>query len=337
MSTAAHRHRLRGLGLATRDTANAVYEDCPITILNWNILAPGLLLFFWRGSYGLDLLAGRAEYDALNTSRLRNMKTLIEQYRPTVVTLQEVTNVRYAYLGDRTMQAYLADELGYRLINESFKKKPFNYDYPPREQTRGRHADSGVATLVRNDTRSAPITSAGKSTLFADGSNGSPYTVDRVQMGSETVYVANVHIRMEYPHIARPLQEVYDGIRSALTKKQLENTVVLGDFNAGNKKAATDLFRSPFYEHMFDERGHTMELDHVFVGNDLRRKRAVRTTYVPSGDSVLEMNLNRPAVGKQYRRDSGERYQRSVANNALIQQHSVTSDHEPMLVEICTE
>jgi len=171
-----------------------------LRIMSFNILAPGLFLYFWRGSYGLRLL-GDADYDAANRSRLDRVVEIIQAEAPDVLCLQETSDRRYSVLDDRTSQEYIAARLGYEIVSEASKDSPFFFSYPPHEQQRILSMDSGVCTLVNPEAGVKHVATVSTvndytgSNVFATGA-GSPFVVDEFSLGALTFHVVNLHVRM---------------------------------------------------------------------------------------------------------------------------------------------
>lgn len=245
--------------------------------MTWNVLAPELLQYFWRSSYGLPLLASSAEYEAVTASRLHNVAAHVKHVSPDVLLLQETSDTRFACLGDRTTAEYLAHETGMVVASSSAKHLPFTYGQPPYEQAgRGRPTsrsmDSGVTTLYtpsRVSHLSAVCTaesscglSEGRppaSSVFPRGGVGSPFTLDAFsgigEGGAPPFLVLNTHVRMEYPRIGASLGEAMSragvcvaglltsGQGSAVVSAIISagRLIVAGDLNAGTAEAADDL------------------------------------------------------------------------------------------------
>ena len=309
-----------------------------IKIVNWNILAPGLLFYFWRSSYGLNLTKNQETYNIIQKKRVDNILKYLSKYNADIMCLQEVTNEKYPYLDNLTIQEYIGQELGYEIISESFKLSPFKYDYPPTEQLQKYSMDSGVATLVKinspiiNSTESiAHAEDFGQSKIFNSGI-GSPFVVDKITLkNKKIIYLTNLHIRMEYPYIKRPLEEVYNRITQVLNKNQMKCMIVVGDFNAGGLKPAKDLFTSSFYNYLFDEQGHNLIDDHVFLGNNLRNYK-INTEYDTSV-ILLDMNVNTPTSNPKWKLPNTE-YMLSNKNNQLVINDIITTDHYPIIIDI---
>ena len=102
-------------------------------VVSWNVLAPELLQFFWRSSYGLPLVA---DFDAVTAARVARIAAELRALAPDVLLLQETTDTAHACLGGRTVAAFLAAELALTPASASFTGAPFRYAAPPREQAR---------------------------------------------------------------------------------------------------------------------------------------------------------------------------------------------------------
>lgn len=322
-----------------------------LRIVNWNILAPGLLQYFWRSSYGLavkddnDTFYDHAYYDNVQKTRLLNIVCKLKTYNADIICLQEVTSQRFEFLGNQTMQQYIAEQLGYVVVSGSFKGMPFNYSYPPTEQPSRNSKDqlsmdSGVATLMKKDqhishTKTlATAESFGTSEVFGKG-YGSPFTVDEFVVDGQTIYVVNTHIKMQYPGIAGPVNEIYERTSRVITPENQRYTIMTGDFNAGTLQAAKDLFRSNLYKNMFDIKGHEFIDDHVFIGNGLRMYQ--NSVEHDKTVKLLEMGLNKPPSNNKYWGQSDTSYKQSPTNNVLVDNRTATTDHYPIDVKIIFE
>jgi endonuclease/exonuclease/phosphatase family metal-dependent hydrolase len=224
--------------------------------MSWNILAPELLQVFWRSSYGLPLLDARA-YDDVTAERFRVIVEYVRACAPDVLLLQEVTDTAFACLGGRTTASFIAQETGLTLATASYKGSRFSYGTPPNEQPgrRGTETmDSGVTTLyktstVRHVASLGRAEDGGPCALFPAGV-GSPFAVDAfLPLGGDSdsppLLVVNVHVRMQFPRIAAPLEDVVARVRTALSRGGPSgsfNRVLLGgDLNAGGAESCKDL------------------------------------------------------------------------------------------------
>src|SRR3990167_4827517 len=75
-------------------------------ILSWNILAHELMLYFWRSSYGLELVPS---YDTILKMRLDNIISKLAEHHADVICLQEVTDTIHEILGEKTTYQYISD------------------------------------------------------------------------------------------------------------------------------------------------------------------------------------------------------------------------------------
>jgi hypothetical protein len=245
-----------------------------VRLCSWNILAPELLQYFWRGSYGLPVLPA-SDYEALTLTRCENLVAIIKELSPDILLLQETTATPQAALGGLCLADFLAGATGLRLAGVSFKGSAFRYGVPPREQARGgpgtSSMDSGVATLFNPATcrhlgQMARAEASGPSKVFPSGC-GSPFSLDcfaalssreeeqagaaAAQAVSEPFLVANCHIRMQFPHIAAPLAELCSRLEGGpgglvagcglAPAGPWARCVLAGDLNAGGSAAAADL------------------------------------------------------------------------------------------------
>ena len=302
-----------------------------IKIMSINVLAPELMLYFWRSSYGIKVYS-KEQCDKIHKTRIDNIIKIIKREVPDVLCLQEVTNSTYQYLNNMKIGDYIGSFTNMYVINESFKDSIFKYNYPPMEQRTSYWCDSGVCTLLKDNlfylkhvTDVANAETFGASKLFKSGV-GSPMTVDLITYQGKSLYIVNVHIRMMYPSIKLPLKEIYDRLLSL--KINLNDTIIIGDFNAHGKVPTKELFTSPFYKEMTDLLGSELVDDHVFIGNKLRNnKNSVKIlTDVP----LLEMDVNLPTSDRKWGNKETP-YTQSKVNNNLIETNKVSTDHAPIV------
>lgn len=240
-----------------------------IRVCTLNILAPELMLFFWRSSYGLPLLSSDAAYDAVTALRMKNIIDLVSALNPAILCLQEVTDTRVQTLEWHPVAEFIAAKCGFKIAGRSYKGSEMSWAYPPQEQNRGspKRLDSGVATLykpevVRHLGQVSKAETHGPSALFNTG-YGSPFSLDKFEVlgGSGgggggggrkgtptplTFNVANIHVRMIYPNILKPMTELLQRIRASLptpvpaTASPWERLILAGDFNSGSREANLD-------------------------------------------------------------------------------------------------
>ena len=341
----------------SHDVGSRRATDSCLRILSWNILAPELLQYFWRSSYGLPLLHSASHYEALTIARLTAMVSQVRELAPDVLLLQEVTDTAFSALGGQTTAAWLANALGMELAGSSFKHAPFRYSLPPHEQpgperagspsSSAQSADSGVATLfaparVALVAHLLDASAVGPSTLFRSGV-GSPFSVDAVQLrsrsGSQPLVLVNTHIRMQYPRIAAPLAELL-ARASRAAPAGWARTVIAGDLNAGHVAAAADLAAA-----LQAASGALSDVplagapagepadDHALVGAGVRVLQAARVA-VPllamsdgcgGGAATSDHKLWGRATTP---------YAVHADNASLIASGRVTSDHPPLLVDV---
>lgn len=316
-----------------------------LRIVSWNILAPELMKFYWRSSYGLPLLSGVRPYDAVTASRMSNIATILRGLRPDILMLQETTNASYACLGGRSITAYLSQELGLAIAGESFKGSKFFSGEPPHEQTRAVCVDSGVATLFSaarvDHTRTISRgEDGGPCALFSSGI-GSPFTADEFRErtaandgGSALPFtVVNIHIRMQYPHISGPLKDVVLRLQSkgVLVNAEGARRVVFGgDLNSGSAKSAADL-AATIPKGLSDISSATGETapadDHLFCGEDVQAVNV--TAPVP----VLEMNHRSDVVNAKWT-TADVTYTLHPGNKELLESGSLLSDHPFVAIDM---
>ena len=224
--------------------------DRPLRIVTLNVLAPELLFFYWRSSYGLPLLPTEAAYHAVTLSRCATMARALRALSPDVLLLQEVTDYRHAALDYFPTAEWFARALGLRVASASFKGTPASWGAPPYEQRREAaaqeaaergealprsggpgvlRADSGVATLfnpavLRHAGCLGTAEAHGPSAVFAKGW-GSAWALDAFSRVAEggggggggghalpppLLRVLNVHMRMSFPRILLPLGEAFE-------------------------------------------------------------------------------------------------------------------------------
>jgi hypothetical protein len=318
-----------------------------LRVVIWNVLAPELLLYFWRSSYGLPLLADASAYDALTARRLSAVAATLRALAPDVVLLQETTDTAQAALGGATVAEYLAAQTGLSVAASSFKRARFRYGTPPREQPGPERAggppgatmDSGVATLVAParvavDAVLARAEDGGPSALFRGGV-GSPFCSVRVRprpgagAGGGALTLVNAHVRMQFPRIAAPLAEL---LARAAPARGWADAVLAGDLNAGGREAAADLDHCLASVPLADAEGAAAPRadDHVLVGARVRVLAVRRCDDVP----LLSMRANggRPTADHRLWGDAATPYDVHAENAALVAGGRLTSDHPPLLV-----
>ena len=238
-----------------------------IRVCTLNILAPELMCYFWRSSYGLPLLSSDDAYDAVTALRMKNITDLVCALNPTILCLQEVTDTRVQTLEWHPVAEFIAAKCGFKIAGRSYKGSEMSWDYPAREQNRGspKRVDSGVATLykpevVRHLGQVSKAETHGPSALFNTG-YGSPFSLDKFEVlgggggggggrkGTSTpltFHVANIHVRMTFPNILKPMTELLQRIRASLptpvpaTASPWERLILAGDFNSGSREANLD-------------------------------------------------------------------------------------------------
>nr|QBK93421.1 MAG: uncharacterized protein LCPAC404_01250 [Pithovirus LCPAC404] len=311
-----------------------------LKIMSWNILAPGLMLYFWRSSYGLRTY-GRTkdDYDQIQKIRIDNIVGNIKLHDPDILCLQETSNTIHQYLDNMSVQEYIASKLRYTIVSESFKDSEMGYDYPSTEQNRTLFMDSGVATLIKINSRNVryieTLVNANDfsgSKVFKSGI-GSPFVLDAFEMKRTDIKfcLGNVHIRMSYPHIKQPLDEFYERLTDDQKHEEFQNCIVTGDFNAHKIIGARELFTSQLYEHMFDFQGSELIDDHVFLGNNILNYD-VEVQY-NSELPMLQMGANYPEIGRRWT-NMHTRFDLNRQNNVLINTEVATSDHIPIIITI---
>ena len=332
-----------------------------LKICSWNILAPELLFYFWRSSYGLNyktkkgIILENQYYNDITNIRLENIINYFRKNKFDVILLQEITNNLYIIKDDKlvndkaglTIHQIIANALKYKVVSESFKTGKFNSGFPPQEQ----HKDivknsiySGVATLTRPELFDSfeNVVTAEK----CKNKSASPFTLDRLILNNDKngksekseksdknnlneIFIGNVHIKMDFPHIYNSLFEIYNCIIDSIDLGILR-LVLMGDFNAHALKAATELYTSSFNTKMFDIFASQLVDDHIFVGNHIRLYES--DAYIDASVPILEMGMNLPSTGRKWTVEE-TRYKHSKHNQDLLDKKTVTTDHPPIVVE----
>lgn len=351
-----------------------------VRVMTWNILAPELMSYFWRSTYGLPVPAKpEEEIRAVTAARMSNIAAAIRAAKPDIVLLQETSDTAF-FPDGKSCVAWIANATGLRVASGSSKGSRFHWGHPPAEQP-GRGAphlsmDSGVTTLYDPGTvahvRSvATAETFGPSAVFGGKGWGSPFTVDAFAIlpiashataataaegsGSRPFVVVNTHIRMQFPHIAAPLEEVAARVRSALRtgssgssssggaggsggggSEVWKRVVLAGDVNAGHSAAAAD-YRAAVgaggplsgLTDAFDPTLSTAADDHMLVGPGLT-VAARETSTLP----LLDMHTNSqlPASDSRLWSRPDTQYQLNEKNAALLASGRATSDHPYLLV-----
>lgn len=318
-----------------------------LTILSINLLAPGLLLYNWRSSYGLKLLDNNESYDIVNINRINNIISYIDKIKPDILCLQETTNELFTYYDNKTIHDYIAQILNLTVINTSFKQATFSYNYPPEEQKRGNPKnsilmDSGVATLIKSELLPYMSTFAynaelfGSSEIFNKGI-GSPFTVNLFVSNNIPLYIINVHLRFsKYPYMEDSLQEFYDRLKRYIPRKHFNYLVVIGDLNTDTEEANEDLYRSKINQVLYnlDETNEVINLspDHALLGFNYYYSNYING-YRDINLNILEIDVNKDSNIKSWYRPNIE-YKLSEINNTLLESNIITTDHYPLIVQI---
>lgn len=303
-------------------------------IVSWNILAPELLFYFWRSSYGLNApKRPNSYYNNINQTRIETITQKLQSYSADIICLQEITNLKYPFLNNKTIQQYIADYLGFILISESFNQSPFKYGYPPNEQLETYKSEMGVATLINPLTVTYHnVTTADKfrkSELFDIGV-GSPFTLDELILNNTKLYLVNLHIKMQYPHILDSVNEVYNRITSKIQTEDFDKIIVIGDFNAGGKIRSEELLRSQFSQRTVDL-NNSYKNDRVLLGNSFS-SNLINISYDTSV-KILRSHVNKSSRHKVWN-SSDINYRKSEDNQELIRRKIITSDHQPVMLTI---
>lgn len=321
-----------------------------LKICSWNILAPELLFYFWRSSYGLEFRDKKSValpnqyYDDITNLRLENIINYLVNGEFDVILLQEVTTTKYVVVDGilirtsdslgLTLHELIAGALKYKIVSESFKANRFSAGIPPYEQHKDKTESStfsGVATLTRPGLTFENITIGNK----CKNKTSSPFTLDRLILdGSKVgqhndIFIGNVHIKMDYPHIFGSVVEIYDCIMDKIGKGILR-LILMGDFNAHALTAANELYKSSLGNNMFDIFASQLIDDHIFVGNQIRLYES--TAYLDKDIPMLEMQVNTPATGRKWILEN-TKYDKSEYNQNLIEKGTITTDHSPIIVE----
>ncbi len=293
------------------------------------------MTYFWRSSYGLRTTGrSKQDYDKIQERRIDKMIDYIINAEPNILCLQETTDTKHDYLGGKTVQEYIADKLDFRIVSEATKQSPMGYGIPPEEQKRIMEMDSGVATMILNDSENLVhmdtyMTSDtyGSSDVFKKGV-GTPFTYDLFEYDGHSFGIVNLHAKMKYPNILESLNEAYDRIcRETVDDEIMRNLIILGDMNAHGLRGAKDLFMSNLYTHAFDYQGSELIDDHVFFGKDLL-DWTIRVNY-GKGLPLLKVGANEPVTGKRWTKPK-TRFCLNRENNKLITSNKATSDHYPI-------
>ncbi len=308
-----------------------------VSIMSWNILAPELMNYFWRSSYGLRTSGKtKSDYDKIQEMRIEKIVDYIRDVNPDILCLQETTNTQHDYLGNMSVQDYIASKLNYRIVSEATKQSPLKYNMPPEEQKMLMSADTGVTTMISDDSEvvhsDTMLTSDyyKKSDVFKTGV-GTPFVYDLFESDGNNFGLVNLHVRMSYPSILASINEAYSRISNETSSEDMKNLIILGDMNAHALAGAKELFMSDLYSYAFDYQGSELIDDHVFFGNDLLNW----TIDVKYGQdlTLLKMGANEPVIGKRWTKPE-TRFCLSKHNNNLISNNEATSDHYPILIYI---
>ena len=234
-----------------------------LRVATLNILAPELLCFFWRSSYGLPLLSDPALYlGAVTRSRLDQCVALLRAARADVVCLQETSDLRHASLGGRATAGFIADELQMRLASCSSKDENGGvaWGLPPGEQVKagdGPSVTTGVATLfdplrvahlgllaAASGVALSPLARAAAEAAGGPPRVHTPHVADEFALLSSTtagsgghdssVVVVNLHVKMlPFPHIRHALDELLARLGVPAPSPAAEEMAQCADFGRG--------------------------------------------------------------------------------------------------------
>ena len=274
-------------------------------IASYNILAPELLIRFWRDSYHLPLLADNSQYDQVNFQRINNVVNVLRGLNLDVLCLQEISTNNEPGI-NMPFHYYIAQQLGMTVAGESFKNSGFRYNYPPNEKQQKLSVDTGVCILTRAPyqlVNAFNAESTGPSTLF--GKNSSPFVTGEIVSPSDVIALSTVHIRIKDGHVLAAIQE-YLAKNSGV---DFARGVIMGDFNssvAPQDLAQTSLFT---FIHPMPATGD----DQMFIGYDLNGRSFV------TSEPLLRTNADTT---------------QAVANWNLVQQAQATSDHPCLILDL---
>lgn len=323
-----------------------------LKLCSWNILAPELLSYFWRSSYGLEISNPPNSnnffppnyYTNITQIRIDNIMKYLHDGNFDIICLQEVTDKKYLIINGLlvvstddtgfTLYELIAKTLKMNVVSVSFKQKKFNSGIPPTEQHKDKSVSSilsGVATLAKPDLN---ITNITKAEIFVGAtSNESPLTIDKLILPyyDVPIYIINVHIKMEYPNIKKSIDDLYEIIGGLLLVNNIRSTILVGDFNAHDKIAATDLKNSTLHDNMFDIFKEQYVDDHIFIGRDIYDYE--NDAILDETVKLLKMGANKPSTGPNYI-NPGSSYNKLSSNQQLIKDMIVTTDHPPIIANI---
>jgi len=188
-----------------------------LRVVSLNLLAPELLCYFWRSSYGLPLLPEARDYlGALTRRRLQGLALALRALVPLadVVCLQETggdgtpaAGGGLESLDGLSTQAFLARELGLVLASQSAKDAEMRFGLPPAEQAvapeawkaaGARSVRTGVATLYNPRTVRHVARVAAASTVALSPEARAFYPLP----GAEFAGSKGKPCRLDSPHVA---------------------------------------------------------------------------------------------------------------------------------------
>lgn len=308
-------------------------------VLSFNILAPEYFLYFWRSSFGLSIDNNDEKYyNSVNFQRIQNITNIIKNASPDIICLQEITDQKYEFLKLEneccSISTYIANTLGYSIINQAFKKTPFKYDYPPTEQNHKYMVDTGVVTLIKNksDIKHLSLISnsnkVGKSMIFHSG-DGSPFTLDQFTSNKNTFYLVNIHLKMIKGHIMQSLDEIYQRISKFIVESMWSKTIIIGDFNSSTNTCFNEFNLSPLTKILIDIAPQNRGNDRCLIGSDLKMVSAISH----SSPNILHTHIN-TKLPYHFWKSKDANYIVSKHNNEQLSSGGLTSDHQPMEIDI---
>ena len=316
-------------------------------ILSINVLAPESLLFFWRSSYGLstDQYKSNQSYDEVNFNRIDQFLNYINRYLPDIICLQEVSDRDYDYLNfnglNQTIQNYIAKQLDYTVISQSFTNSIFQYNYPPIEQTRKFSVNLGVATLIKNNSQVKFLRNISTANLFGQSQifklgDGSPFTLDAFKIGKYIFNIVNVHIKMHNYHIGKSCEEVFLRLNHDLENNYgWSKTIIVGDFNAHTSLCSAELKNSHLCSQMTDLTSHINIDSKILIGYNYQKHGFQVNYWIAKDLPILIQNVNQslPMMSDLWQFPETQ-YCLSETNNQLIGNNLATADHYPMFINV---
>lgn len=198
--------------------------------------------------------------------RITAIKSMLEEYAPDIIGVQELTDSMFPYLKDILNKYAIFGESRHSLLSDEYSSILFNKD--KYELIEGK-------TLWLSDT----VTKKGSKYLLSQFPRIVTYVYLKDKLTNKTFTVFNTHLDANFPFI-RTKQAI---ILSKIIHKyqQGDFTLLCGDFNCTRLSPALRLLSKRLKDLSYDEMGSTLRgnvgsllykhlpIDHIFISDNL--------------------------------------------------------------------